>query len=106
ILHLLLCSGPAPGCSRKNGESCLPPLVAIGSQAGCTTALLSPYLAHPRLTVLKPLRQVDAIAPRRGCPAVCSPISPANDRIGVPPPKAASLLACTGFSAAAPAGPP
>ena len=39
-------------------------------QAGCTTALLSPCLVHPRLTVLKPLRQVDAIAPRRGCPAV------------------------------------
>jgi hypothetical protein len=48
-----------------------------------------PYLAHPRSTTLKPLRQVDAIAQRRGCSAVAQsvPLGPGHDHIGTPPPK-------------------
>ena len=55
----------------KNGESCRPPPSLLEPRMG----ILLPCLTHPRLTVLKPLRQVDAITPRRGCRAVARSIS-------------------------------
>ena len=87
---------PLPGSwvLAKNGESRRPPPSLLEPRMG----ILLPCLTHPRLTVLKPLRQVDAITPRRGCRAVARSIS-VTISTRSPARQAASPLACSGFSA-------